>query len=323
MIRAYQVIINRPRSTRIAPKQHILDNECSNDFKEAIKTNNMTYQLVPPHAHDHRQNKAKNAIQTFKDHFVAILCGANTSLPLNLWDLLFMPSRTHPQHVVTVPHSPRVSAYTYLWGQHDYNANPFAPLGCKIKSYLVPGIRETWAPHTASGYYVWTSWKHYRCHVVYIIDTRHTRMCSSVFFKHKYLTMPSLTPADALIRAADNLTTALAGVIPPLSMTTDAIAQLINIFKMPAEKEKDEATLQRVLRENAQAERLLNQTMAPPTSPTNEPVDGPTTPQKNTTTTYPPLEIEEYPKMDVCTLQGTPITNPGDNPNSSQLSANT
>jgi hypothetical protein len=39
-------------------------------------------------------------------------------------------------------------------------------------------------------------------------------MCSTVFFKHKYLTMPSLTPADALIQAADNLTTALAGVIP-------------------------------------------------------------------------------------------------------------
>jgi hypothetical protein len=43
--------------------------------------------------------------------------------------------------------------------------------------------------------------------------------------------MPSLPPADALIRAADDLTTALAGVIPPPSMTTEAIMQLINIFK--------------------------------------------------------------------------------------------
>jgi hypothetical protein len=50
--------------------------------------------------------------------------------------------------------------------------------------------------------------------------------------------MPSLTPADALIQAADNLTTALAGVIPPPSMTTKAIAQLISIFKTQAEKEK-------------------------------------------------------------------------------------
>ncbi len=71
MIRAYQVLINRLQSAGIAPKQHILDNECSNDFKEAIKTNNMTYQLVPPH--NHRRNKAEKAIQMFKDHFVAIL----------------------------------------------------------------------------------------------------------------------------------------------------------------------------------------------------------------------------------------------------------
>ena len=153
-----------------------------------------------------------------------ILCGADTSFPLNLRDLLLC----QVEHTLNMSRpsrmTPTVSSYTYLWGQHDYNANPFAPLGCKIKSYLVPGIRETWAPHTASGYYVWTSWKHYRCHVVYIIDTRHTRMCSSVFFKHKYLTMPSLTPAVALIRAADYLTTALAGVIPPPSITTNTSA---------------------------------------------------------------------------------------------------
>ena len=52
-------------------------------------------------------------------------------------------------------------------------------------------------------------------------------------------------------------------------------------------------------------------------------MDGPTSPQTNTTTTYPPLEIKEYLEMDVGTLRGTPITNPGDNPNLSQPSANT
>ncbi len=141
-------------------------------------------------------------------------------------------------------------------------------------------------------------------------------MCSLVFFKHKYLTLTSLTPVDALIRAADNLTTALAGVIPPPNMTTDAIAQLINIFKTQAEKEKDKATLQRVLRENAQAERVLTKTMALPTSPTSDPKAGPTSPQTTTATTYPPLEIEEYPDMDVGTLQGTPISYPDNNSNS-------
>ena len=128
--------------------------------------------------------------------------------PLNLWDLLLRQAE-HTLNMLRPSHmTPTVSAYTYLWGQHDYNANPFTPLGCKVESHLVPGIRETWAPHTASGYYVETSWEHYRCHEVYIIDNRHTCMCSSVFFKHKYLMMPSFTPADALIRAADDLTTA-------------------------------------------------------------------------------------------------------------------
>ena len=147
------------------------------------------------------------------------------------------PSRTHPQHVATVKHdSHSISLHVPLGA--TWLANPFAPLGCKVESHLVPGIREIWAPHTASGYYVGTSWEHYRCHKVYIIDTHHTRMCSSVFFKHKYLTMPSLPPADALIRAADDLTTALAGVIPPPSMTTEAITQLINIFKTKPKKRR-------------------------------------------------------------------------------------
>jgi hypothetical protein len=308
MIRAYQTLINRLRSAGIAPKQHILDNECSSDFKETIKANNMTYQLVPPH--DHRRNKAEKAIQTFKDHFVAILCGADTSFPLNLWDLLLRQAEHTLNMLRPARMTPTVSAYTYLWGQHDYNTNPFAPLGCKVESHLVPSIRETWAPHTASGYYVGTSWEHYRCHEVYIIDTRHTRICSSVFFKHKYLTMPSLTPADALIQAADNLTTALAGVIPPPSMTTEAIAQLISIFKTQAEKEKDDATVQRVLRERAQAERALTEAIEPTTKPANEP----TTPQQETRT-YPPLEIEEHPQVDAVT--------PDDNYNSARPADNT
>ncbi len=55
--------------------------------------------------------------------------------------------------------------------------------------------------------------------------------------------MPTLTQSDALICAADNLTDAIAGIIPPLNITTDAIDQLINIFKLQAMKDKDLAML--------------------------------------------------------------------------------
>ncbi len=36
MIRAYQVLVDRLRSAGIQPKMHLLDNECSADFKERI-----------------------------------------------------------------------------------------------------------------------------------------------------------------------------------------------------------------------------------------------------------------------------------------------
>ncbi len=86
MIRAYQVLIDRLNSVGIFPKLHILDNECSAELKTVIKNNNMTFQLVPPH--DHRRNIAEKAIQTFKDHFISILCGADEMFPLHLWDRL-------------------------------------------------------------------------------------------------------------------------------------------------------------------------------------------------------------------------------------------
>ncbi len=92
MVRAYQVLIDHLNSAGIFPKLHILDNKCSADMKEIIKSNKMDFQLVPPH--DHHRNLAKKAIQTFKDHFVTILCGADKSFSLHLWDHL-LPQAEH------------------------------------------------------------------------------------------------------------------------------------------------------------------------------------------------------------------------------------
>ena len=111
---------------------------------------------------------------------------------------------------------------------------------------MVPGKRETWAPHKVSGYYIGNAPQHYQCHDIYILDTKGTRTCEPVFFKYKYLTMPTLTTADALIQAADSLTEAIDRVNPKPGMTRDAIDQLISIFKAQAEKEKDAVTAQRV-----------------------------------------------------------------------------
>ncbi len=119
--------------------------------------------------------------------------------------------------------------------------------------------------------------------------------------------MPTITPADALIRAADDLTDALAGVVPPPNITPDVVDQLMRIFKQQAEKAKDDATTQRVLKECTRDERVHNEELNQPAIPSP----------------LPPLEVT-YPAIDVGTLQGTPvISQDDDNLIHSTPSANT
>ena len=73
LVKTHQIMIDRPKACGINPKKHVLDNECSAEFKEAIRDNQMRYELVPPN--DHWRNIAKRAIQTAKSHVISVLCG--------------------------------------------------------------------------------------------------------------------------------------------------------------------------------------------------------------------------------------------------------
>ncbi len=112
MIRAYLVLVNRLHNAGVTPKMHILDNECSEEFKAQICKNIMTFQLVPPH--DHRRNIAEKAIQTFKGHFISILCRTDKDFPLHLWCCL-LPQAKHTLNMLQSARvAPNVSAYAYL-----------------------------------------------------------------------------------------------------------------------------------------------------------------------------------------------------------------
>ncbi len=245
MICAYQELIDCLHSTGIKPKQHILDHKCSKDFKQTICKNQMTFQLVPPN--NHQRNCAEKAIQTFKAHIISILCGTEKEFPLHLWCCLLPQAEDTLNMLRTARLCLTVSAYTYLWSQHDYNANPFDPLGCKVEAHVKPTVQETWAPHTAAGYYISNAKEHYRCHQVYITNTKHLRTCETIFFKHKYLTMPTITPADALIKAADNLVDTILENLPLNTTTAQGVEQLMDIFKVQAKKATCKARIARIL----------------------------------------------------------------------------
>jgi hypothetical protein len=113
MIRAYQALLDRLQTAGVMPKRHILDNKCSEEFKATIRKNKMTFQLVPPH--DHRMNIAEKAIQTFKAHFISILCGTDITFPLHLWCHLLRQS----EHTLIMLRQARITPTVFA----------YAPLG--------------------------------------------------------------------------------------------------------------------------------------------------------------------------------------------------
>jgi hypothetical protein len=85
-VKAYDLIHQELTSKGFKPKLQTLDNEASLALKNLLTTNDMEYQLVPPHCH--RRNAAERAIHTFKEHFVAGLSSVDPDLPLHFWDRL-------------------------------------------------------------------------------------------------------------------------------------------------------------------------------------------------------------------------------------------
>ncbi len=117
LIKVYNTLWARvTKSGKVKPTVHILDNDASALFKESIKKN-CDLQLVP--LYTHRKNLAKCAIQTFKNHFIAILERLDPSFPMTLWDRLL------PQTILTLnmlwqaKADPSVSAYQFMHGEFD------------------------------------------------------------------------------------------------------------------------------------------------------------------------------------------------------------
>jgi hypothetical protein len=103
-----------------APQHQRLDNEASAGFKSNLHQKGIDFQLVPPHSH-HR-NASEHAIQTFKNHFVAILCGTDKTFPLHQW---CCPQVTATLNLLRTSHlNPRLSAKEHLNGTFDFNRTP-------------------------------------------------------------------------------------------------------------------------------------------------------------------------------------------------------
>ena len=260
---AYNTIYKRWKGTGVVcPNWHVLDNEAPDEFKQAIRENNCRVELTP--ADMHRRNIAEKGIQTFKGHFISVLAGIADDFPIREWDELL------PQTILTLNLmrqsnvAPNISAYAYHHGSFDYNRMPLAPMGCGVQFHIKPNRRRTLGEHSMDGWYLQTSPEHYRCHVVFVKKTQSKRITDTLFFKHKYITQPEVTPADMIIKAYRDLKSALHGITNTRdNAQMDAIQQIQQQLQPGHRKEIENKLQRRLPRVERSSHKELTSPMLP------------------------------------------------------------
>jgi len=83
---------------------------------------------------------------------------------------------------------------------------------------------------SVSGFSLGTSLEHYRCYNVHVTSTMAKRISDQVHFRHKYITVPTMSPESYVVEAAQKLTAALKGNIPASSETAVGLTKLGELF---------------------------------------------------------------------------------------------
>jgi hypothetical protein len=126
-VKAYDAIHQELTVQGFKPRLQTLDNEAYTTLKNFFTTNDVDYQLVPPHCH--RRNAAERAMRAFKEHFVTGLSSVEPPFPLHLWDRLLTQTEITLNHLRTLILHPQLSVAAHFHGLVYYNKTTFAPPG--------------------------------------------------------------------------------------------------------------------------------------------------------------------------------------------------
>ena len=232
LIIAWELLHKRLTKHGHSVKKYILDNECSTKFKGVLLEHKLEFELVPPH--QHRRNAAERAIRTFKNHFLAGLATCDPEFPLRQWDRLVEQAELTLNLLRNSRVNPKLSAWAYLFGNHDFNKVPLAPPGTRVVLHSKPEQRKSWAFHGEKGYYIGPAPEHYRCVRCFIPKTQKERITDTVAFIPKVIPIPHASIDDHLRKTVDDLVHLLTkkpGIISPTGPQS-AQSALIKISKL-------------------------------------------------------------------------------------------
>jgi len=192
---------------RVSPLLIQMDNECAELTKAWLATTHTKLELTP--VAQHRTNKAERAISTWKDHFIATLATTDPNCPLSLWEDFVEQAELTLNCMRASPVHPSLSAWEALCGQFDVLATPIAPLGMKVLVHDTPEKRSSWQVHGKLGYYIGRALLHYRCHTVYMVDSRATRISDCLAWFPVGVKMPGSSVIEELTAAVESVRMAL------------------------------------------------------------------------------------------------------------------
>ncbi|KAI2513563.1 Reverse transcriptase (RNA-dependent DNA polymerase) [Fragilaria crotonensis] len=227
ILQGYKTLHTQLCNAGLRPALQRLDNECSAPLKSFLHDEGIDFQLAPPGVH--RRNAAERAIRTFKNHFIGGLCSVDKHFPLHLWDRLL------PQALVTLNLlrssriNPKLSAWSQLHGQFDFNRTPIAPPGIRVLVHDKPATRGTWAPHALDGWYVGPALDSYRCYSVWMFDSRATRISDTLVWFPTQIPMPIASSTDLVLAGIADIHHALSNPSPGSALAPTTASQVASL----------------------------------------------------------------------------------------------
>jgi hypothetical protein len=180
-----------------------LDNEVSNEMRQAAKGYQLELEVCPPG--NHRANAAERHIRTVKDHLVSVLAATDESFPPNAWDLLLQQVELSINLLRPCRSDQSISAWQRVCGPWDFRARPIAPMGTPVLVFESREERKSWDPHGKEGWYLGPAKEHYRCYRVLVQETGGVRVTDTLSWHPSRLLLPQETVWDRLSDAIQQL----------------------------------------------------------------------------------------------------------------------
>ena len=149
--------------------------------------------------------------------------------PLQEWDRLLPQAELTLNLLRNSRVNPHLSAWAYLFGNHNFNKVPLLPPGTKIVQHAKPDNKKSWAFHGDQGWYVGPAPDHYRCIWTYIPKTHRERITDTATIIPKQIPIPQASIDDHIRHTVTDLVTLIhhkPTLLPPQCTSTTQKALL-------------------------------------------------------------------------------------------------